>query len=103
MEQRHGVVHGDHGWSNTRHAWRCHAAAEGIISSWNPGAEMMFGYTAAEAIGQPLLTLIPAENACEEPGILASFPMGWIGLIPLQIKNHDPRIPERQTPAAEPA
>ena len=103
MEQRHGVVHGDHGWSNTRHAWRCHAAAVGIISSWNPGAEKLFGCTAAEAIGQPLLLLIPPEHAREEAQLLARFPMGRTGLIPLPRKNHDQRIHGRQNPAAEPA
>src|SRR2546426_9719017 len=33
---------------------------DGIITSWNQGAERIFGYTAAEAAGQPILMLIPA-------------------------------------------
>jgi PAS domain-containing protein len=32
---------------------------EGIIVSWNAGAHRMFGYTAEEMIGQPILLLIP--------------------------------------------
>lgn len=35
------------------------ADAEGVIRFWNPGAERMFGYTAAEAIGQSLDLIIP--------------------------------------------
>lgn len=33
---------------------------DGVILSWNPAAERMYGYTAAEAIGRPLMALIPA-------------------------------------------
>lgn len=43
---------------------------DGIITSWNRGAEHMFGYTAQEAIGQPVTILIPADRANEEPRIL---------------------------------
>ncbi|WP_395736831.1 ATP-binding protein [Prosthecobacter sp.] len=42
----------------------------GIVTSWNQGAERIFGYTAAEMIGQPVLRLIPAERQDEEPHIL---------------------------------
>ena len=42
----------------------------GIISSWNPGAQRLFGYTAAEAIGNPVTMLIPDNHLDEEPGIL---------------------------------
>ena len=42
----------------------------GIISSWNPGAQRLFGYTAAEAIGKPVTMLIPDNHLDEEPGIL---------------------------------
>jgi PAS domain S-box-containing protein len=43
----------------------------GIITSWNSGAEKIFGYTAEEAIGNPMGMLIPPERANEEPDILA--------------------------------
>jgi PAS domain S-box-containing protein len=43
----------------------------GVIASWNKGAERLFGYTAEEAIGQPVTMLIPADRPDEEPGILA--------------------------------
>jgi PAS domain S-box-containing protein len=43
----------------------------GIIISWNKGAERIFGYTAEEIIGRPVTTLIPLDHQDEEPGILA--------------------------------
>ena len=42
----------------------------GIITSWNNGAERLFGYRAEEAIGKPILILIPADHPNEEPNIL---------------------------------
>jgi PAS domain S-box-containing protein len=42
----------------------------GIITSWNKGAERIFGYKAEEVIGRPVSILIPADRADEEPGIL---------------------------------
>jgi len=49
---------------------------EGIITTWNPGAERLFGYTAAEAIGQPMLMLFPSERANEEAKILSRIASG---------------------------
>jgi PAS domain S-box-containing protein len=40
------------------------------ISSWNPAAERIFGYTAEEAIGQSITMLIPEKHLDEEPEIL---------------------------------
>ena len=48
----------------------------GIITSWNEGAQRLFGYTAAEAIGQPVLILIPEDRQDEEPVILARIRAG---------------------------
>jgi PAS domain S-box-containing protein len=42
----------------------------GIIMSWNAGAEAIFGYTADEVIGKPVTILMPPERVNEEPGIL---------------------------------
>ncbi|MFZ4557988.1 MAG: PAS domain S-box protein, partial [Pseudanabaena sp.] len=44
---------------------------EGIITSWNPAAERLFGYSEAEAIGQPISMLIPPDRLDEEPQIVA--------------------------------
>ncbi|MEO8520466.1 MAG: GAF domain-containing protein [Acidobacteriota bacterium] len=43
---------------------------EGIITSWNGAAERMFGYTAAEAVGQPIFMIVPPERYGEERGVL---------------------------------
>jgi PAS domain S-box-containing protein len=49
----------------------------GIITSFNKGAERLFGYTAEEAIGQPVVSLlIPADRQEEEPNILARLRKG---------------------------
>ena len=44
--------------------------AEGTITSWNPGAERMYGWSAEEAIGQKISILIPEDHAGEEWRIL---------------------------------
>src|SRR5712671_1311881 len=44
---------------------------DGIIISWNPGAERLFGYSAQEAVGKPMAMLIPPDHSTEEPTILA--------------------------------
>jgi PAS domain S-box-containing protein len=43
---------------------------DGIITSWNRGAERIFGYSAKEAIGKPVTILIPPDRHDEEPTIL---------------------------------
>ena len=48
----------------------------GIIMSWNRGAERLFGYTADEMIGQPIQRLIPADRFEEEPRILEHIRQG---------------------------
>src|SRR5262249_4189503 len=49
---------------------------DGIVTSWNKGAEKLFGYTASEIIGQPITILHPPENPDEEPRILARIRRG---------------------------
>jgi diguanylate cyclase len=49
---------------------------EGVIISWNAGAERLFGYTEKEALGQPMSMLIPSERADEEPAILGRIGRG---------------------------
>lgn len=49
---------------------------DGTITSWNRGAESIFGYTAEEAIGQPVTILIPEDRANEEPSILRRIRAG---------------------------
>ncbi|MDF2120575.1 PAS domain S-box protein [Roseiarcaceae bacterium H3SJ34-1] len=48
----------------------------GRITSWNGGAERLFGYTAEEAIGNPVTMLIPLDRHGEETDILARIRRG---------------------------
>jgi PAS domain S-box-containing protein len=49
---------------------------DGIILTWNPGAQRLFGYSSQEAVGKPMMMLIPPERQTEEPGILARVASG---------------------------
>ena len=49
---------------------------EGLITSWNQGAERMYGYTANEIIGQPIALLAPPDRPDEVPDILARLARG---------------------------
>jgi PAS domain S-box-containing protein len=49
---------------------------EGVIRSWNQGAERLFGYTAEEAIGKHITLIIPADRREEETAILARLRNG---------------------------
>src|ERR1700760_481540 len=48
----------------------------GIVLTWNAGAQRMFGYTAEEMVGQPILRLIPAGLHYEEAEILRTLRAG---------------------------
>ena len=49
---------------------------DGTITSWNPGAERIFGYSAQEALTQSMLMLIPEERLHEEHTILEQIKRG---------------------------
>jgi PAS domain S-box-containing protein len=49
---------------------------EGTITSWNRGAERVFGYSSAEALGKSMRILLPPERAKEESDILARIGRG---------------------------
>jgi PAS domain S-box-containing protein len=49
---------------------------DGVITSWNRGAEQMFGYAAAEAIGRPISLIIPAHRMAEVEHILECIRRG---------------------------
>lgn len=48
----------------------------GIVTTWNAGAEKLFGYTAAEMIGEPIGKLVPSDRPDEEDTILAKLRNG---------------------------
>jgi PAS domain S-box-containing protein len=48
----------------------------GIIQTWNRGAELLFGYAAEEVVGKPVSILIPDDHADEEPEILRRVSSG---------------------------
>lgn len=49
---------------------------DGIVTTWNAGAEKIFGYTADEIVGQPITRIIPPELHYEEEEILARIRRG---------------------------
>jgi len=49
---------------------------DGAITAWNRGAQKLFGYTPSEAVGKPMLMLIPADRVDEDPNILARIRRG---------------------------
>src|SRR6202453_4200960 len=49
---------------------------QGVVTSWNAGAERLFGYQACEMVGQPIMRLIPLERQQEEEEILSHVKRG---------------------------
>jgi PAS domain S-box-containing protein len=49
---------------------------DGIIQTWNPAAQRMFGYTPEEAIGRPITLIIPEDRLSEETTVLSRIRAG---------------------------
>jgi PAS domain S-box-containing protein len=49
---------------------------DGIVTSWNPAAERMFGWTSAEAVGRHITLIIPGERRAEEDEALSRIRRG---------------------------
>jgi diguanylate cyclase (GGDEF)-like protein/PAS domain S-box-containing protein len=73
----------------TEHMWRHYASIigasedaivsktmDGIIASWNPAAERMFGYSESEAIGKPIAMLFPPDRLGEEADLMKRLARG---------------------------
>ncbi|MBS0658684.1 MAG: PAS domain S-box protein [Verrucomicrobia bacterium] len=56
---------------------------EGVVTSWNQGAERIFGYSADEMVGRSIMRLIPPERRGEEPQILEQVSRG------IRVENFD--------------
>ncbi len=51
-------------------------SVDGVITSWNKSAERLFGFLAADAIGQPITIIVPPDRLDEEAAIIASIRAG---------------------------
>ena len=51
---------------------------DGVITSWNPGAERIYGFTAEEAIGQPIRMLVPEDRLDEQRRSMARIRRGEV-------------------------
>jgi PAS domain S-box-containing protein len=49
---------------------------DGIITSWNRGAERLYGYTAEEVVGKPVAIIVPSDQADQLPGIMERLKRG---------------------------
>jgi PAS domain S-box-containing protein len=83
---------------------------DGIITSWNSGAERLFGYTAEEVVGRPITIVIPQDRQDEERTILTRLRRGeriehfetvrqhkhgsliWVSLTISPVKNAEGKI-----------
>ena len=54
----------------------CIRDSNGVIATWNKGAERLFGYLEQEAIGKPITMLIPEQHRDEETRILERIRRG---------------------------
>src|SRR5437764_1705363 len=49
---------------------------DGVVRTWNKGAERIFGWTADEVVGKPITIIIPKDRLEEEPEILRRIRSG---------------------------
>src|SRR5205085_7990963 len=49
---------------------------DGVITTWNKGAERLFGYTATEAVGRHVTLIVPSDRSHEEATILVRLRNG---------------------------
>src|ERR1044072_4749009 len=86
--------------ANALHASTVHSSTDAIFSidadliikTWNGGAERLYGYTAAEAIGQPLKMICPEELRDEQSGLYAQTMTGMPVLLETVRRHKDGRL-----------
>jgi diguanylate cyclase (GGDEF)-like protein/PAS domain S-box-containing protein len=61
---------------------------DGTVTSWNPGAERLYGWTAGEMLGHPITDLIPPERADEIPTIREKLLAGQAVELPDTLRLH---------------
>lgn len=54
-----------------------------VVTSWNKGAELMFGYTAEDMIGSSILSIVPIDKLSEEDNLLNRLRAGEV-LVPVE-------------------
>lgn len=63
---------------------------EGVITAWNPAAEILFGYRAAQAIGSSVMLIVPSDRVDEEAAMLDRLQRGeTIGMVETQRVRRD--------------
>ena len=67
-------------------------ALDGTIISWNPGAEKLFGYKAAEALGNPIELIVPVERRDEAKRKIASVAAGGHVHLETQRRRKDGKL-----------
>ena len=65
---------------------------DGVIASWNQGAERLYGYTAQEAVGQPVTMLIPPERLAKRKAFWSACGAASISSTrPLRLRKDEAR------------
>jgi PAS domain S-box-containing protein len=65
---------------------------EGMVTSWNPGAERLFGYAAAEIVGRSIMMIVPPELIGEEAAILDALRHGEVRQFETERRRKDGRV-----------
>jgi PAS domain S-box-containing protein len=68
---------------------------DGVITTWNPAAERMYGYAAAEIIGQPIAVLCPPDRVAEVTEILRKIGNGERVLYHETVRQRKTELPSR--------
>ena len=69
---------------------------DGVVASWNPGAQRLFGYSADEIVGKSLALIVPADRASEAGSSVCS---GSTSCRSVQLFLMAPRAPKRTAEA----